>query len=90
MNNVRLFSTGPITHQAWPGGCTACGILYCEPTRDQVISFMSGTPVDEPVDCMACLVQEARDDADKLTFHVILQVSVPVTTYTFVLEPDNE
>lgn len=90
MNNVRLLSTGSITHQAQSGGCTACGVLYCEQTREQMISFMVGVPVDEPVDCMTCLVQETRDAADKLTFHVTLQVPVPVTTYTFVLEPDSE
>lgn len=84
---VRLGSE-PVVHGAGTGGWTACGVMYGSPIHDEVIHFMSAIPTDDPVDCIACLVQETRGPTDTLHIRatITLPVAVFVHAFTFVID----
>jgi hypothetical protein len=89
---VRL-GCEPVVHGARTGGWTACGVMYGEPpgSLHESVLFMSRTPTDDPIDCMACLVQETRGPTDTLRIRGTITLPVPIHVITLVieLEPDE-
>lgn len=84
---VRLGSE-PVVHGVGSGGLTACGVMYGSPVHDEVIRFMSAVPTDDPVDCMACLVQETRGPLDSLTIRATVMLPMPIHVITFVVKTE--
>lgn len=75
-----------VVHGVAPGGWTTCGIMHS--TEADAFHFVKAIATDDPVDCMACLVQEARGDVETLTIRVPIRLSVPVHVITFVVETE--
>lgn len=78
----------PIVHSAAPEGWTTCGIMNS--TEANAFHFMKATATDDPVDCMACLVQEARGDVATLMIRGIIKMpmSMPVHVVEFVIDTE--
>lgn len=84
-----MVSTGPIVHGVTPDGWTTCGIMYT--TVPSAFFFVKAAPTDDPVDCMACLVQEARGSTDTLRIRGTVEfiTSIHVITLEIELEPNE-
>lgn len=82
-SRVRLGSD-LVVHGVAPGGWTTCGIMHT--TEADAFHFVKAVATDDPVDCMACLVQEARGDVETLTVRGTIRLSVPVHVITLVVE----
>jgi hypothetical protein len=92
---VRLGSE-PIVHSVAPEGWTTCGIMNSTEAnafhfmKATAFHFMKATATDDPVDCMACLVQEARGDVATLMIRGIIKMpmSMPVHVIKFVIDTE--
>lgn len=66
MNRLRIRLGGePIVHSATGGGWTACNVMY---GSFGLFRMIIGTPTEDPVDCISCLVQEAQNQTDVFVF----------------------
>lgn len=86
-SRVRLGSD-PVVHGVAPGGWTTCGVMHS--TEANAFHFVKAVATDDPVDCMACLVQEARGDVETLTFHGIIRLPMAVDVITLEIELEPE
>lgn len=80
----------PVVHSMTPNGWTTCGVMYS--IASNAFFFMKAAPTDDPVDCMACLIQEARDPIDTIHFSgpIALHVPLHIVTLKINLEPEPE
>lgn len=86
--SVRV-GNDPVVHSMAANDWTTCGIMY---TNDpSAFFFMKSVATDDPVDCMACLVQETRGPPETIHFpRVTLAQPLHVISLEVELEPENE
>lgn len=90
---VRLASTENVVHTVHANGMTECGVMYAtlEDLDVRMTLLAIGTSVDDPVDCMTCLVRECDGDGDgRFIAHLTLSEPMPYVAMTFVINPEPD